>query len=330
MMDQNHKSKYLSTKDIASKALLKRMAADMANLLLGLDVDPNSVELLETEKERIEQRRADLVIKARPRQTDEPMILHIEIQNNNQSIIAWRMLRYYHDIRMEYAEPIRQYLLYIGKERCTMPKNINEPNLSYSYELVDMHSINCEMLLERNTPEALVLAILCDFKGRSAHAVVREIGTRLRLLMHNDDKGFLDYFSMLEILGQNRDLEQQIKETKEMLTQVDVSRLPSYQWGREDTLKELEALIAEKDSALQQKDLLLEQGQQEKQQQTLKLIKKMHLAGMSTAAIADLLELAPSEIEQQLSLMDYANWAKYSCILKQQSAVVRDLQALKQ
>lgn len=92
-----------------------------------------------------------------------------------------------------------------------------------------------------------------------------------------------------------------------MLTQVDVSRLPSYQWGREDTLKELEALIAEKDSALQQKDLLLEQGQQEKQQQTLKLIKKMHLAGMSAAAIADLLELAPSEIEQQLSLMDYAN-----------------------
>ena len=205
---------------------------------------------------------------------------------------------------------------------------INEPRLTYDYELVDMHTVDCQTLLERNTPEALVLAILCDFKGRPANAVVREIGTRLRLLMHNDDKGFLDYFSMLEILGQNRDLEQPLKETKEMLTQVDVSRLPSYQWGREDTLKELEALMAEKDSALQekesviqqtqivlrekdsviqetkvalqQKDLLLEQSQQEKQQQTLKLIKKMHLSGMSASVIAELLEVPQIEVEEQL------------------------------
>ncbi|MBK8455144.1 MAG: hypothetical protein WAQ53_07140 [Thiofilum sp.] len=260
-MTDQPKTKYLSTKDIASKALLKRMAADMANLLLGLDVDPNSVELLETEKERIEQRRADLVIKARSRPTQEIMILHIEIQNNNQAIIPWRMLRYYHDIRMEHSEPLQQYLLYIGKERCTMPNSISEPHLSYEYELVDMHTVDCQTLLERNTPEALVLAILCDFKGRPANAVVREIGSRLRLLMVNDDKGFLDYFSMLEILGQNRDLEQQIKETKEMLTQVDVSRLPSYQWGREDTLKELEALMAEKDSALQEKESVIQRTQ---------------------------------------------------------------------
>lgn len=312
------KTKYLSTKDIASKALLKRMAADMANLLLNLDVDPQSVELLETEKERIEQRRADLVIKANLRHSSETLILHIEIQNNNQPIIPWRMLRYYHDIRMEYKEPLKQYLLYIGKERCTMPTNISEPHLSYQYELVDMHSIDCHTLLQRNTPEALVLAILCDFKGRSADTVVREIGTRLRLLMINDDKGFLDYFSMLEILGQNRDLEEQIKETKAMLTQIDVSRLPSYQWGREDTLKEMEALMAEKETVIAEKEMVIRQTLQEKEhlqkdkehllkekeQQTLKLIKKMHLSGMTAVVMADLLELPLAEVEQQLRQMD--------------------------
>lgn len=307
-------TKYLSTKDITSKALLKRMAADMANLLLNLDVDPHSVELLETEKERIEQRRADLVIKARPRESTEQMILHIEIQNNNQSTIPWRMLRYYHDIRMEHKEPLKQYLLYIGKDRCTMPRNINEPNLSYQYELVDMHTIDCQTLLQRNTPEALVLAILCDFKGRPANTVVREIGTRLRLLLINDDKGFLDYFSMLEILGQNRDLGEQIKETKEMLTQIDVSRLPSYQWGREDTLKEMEALMAEKETVIAEKETLLAKKEivirqtlqekehllKEKEQQNLKLIKKMHLSGMTAAVIADLLELPLAEVELQI------------------------------
>jgi hypothetical protein len=313
-MSENANPKFLNTKDIASKALLKRMAADMANLLLNLDVDPQSVELLETEKERIEQRRADLVIKARPRQSTEPMILHIEIQNNNQAIIPWRMLRYYHDIRMEHKEPLKQYLLYIGKDRCTMPQNISEPSLSYHYELVDMHTIDCETLLERNTPEALVLTILCDFKGRPANAVVREIGTRLRLLMHNDDKGFLDYFSMLEILGQNRDLGEQIKETKEMLTQIDVSRLPSYQWGREDTLKEMEALmaeketvIAEKETVIAEKDSLIQQALQEKAQQTAKLIKKMHLSGMTASVIADLLEMPLTDVEQQLQAVSTIN-----------------------
>lgn len=188
-----------------------------------------------------------------------------------------------------------------------MPQNISEPNLSYHYELVDMHTVNCETLLERNTPEALVLAILCDFKGRPANAVVREIGTRLRLLMHNDDKGFLDYFSMLEILGQNRNLGEQIKETKEMLTQIDVSRLPSYQWGREDTLKEMETLMAEKDSVIQKATVQLqakEQELKEKAQQTVKLIKKMHLAGMSASVIGDLLEMPLAEVEQQLQAVN--------------------------
>lgn len=155
-----------------------------------------------------------------------------------------------------------------------------------------------------------MLAILCDFKGRPAEAVVREIGTRLRLLLHNDDKGFLDYFSMLEILGQNRDLEQQLKETKNMLTQVDVSRLPSYQWGREDSWKEFQAELAEKDlalrekdTALQEKDSLLQQTLQEKQsalqekeQQTVRLVRKMHLSGMDAAQIADLLEMPLPEV----------------------------------
>lgn len=303
MKSQTPNSKYSSTKDITSKVLLKRMAADMANLLLNLDVEPDSVELLETEKERVEQRRADLVIRARPRQSQEKVILHIEIQNNNQANITWRMLRYYQDIRGEHVEPIQQYLLYIGKERCRMPQTIQEPNLSYQYTLVDMHTIDCNALLERNTPDALVLAILCDFKGRPAEAVVREIGTRLRLLLHNDDKGFLDYFSMLEILGQNRDLEQQLKETKNMLTQIDVSRLPSYQWGREDTLKEFQAELAEKDialqekdTALQEKDSLLKQTLQEKEQQTVRLVRKMHLSGMDAATIADLLEIPLAEV----------------------------------
>lgn len=69
----------MGKKDIISKRVLKYLAADIANLLLALDIDANSVELLETEQERIELRRADLVVRVRKRQTQQTFILHVEI-----------------------------------------------------------------------------------------------------------------------------------------------------------------------------------------------------------------------------------------------------------
>ena len=51
----------MSKKDIISKEAIKRIAVDLATILLELDIDPETLELLETEKQRIEDRRVDLV-----------------------------------------------------------------------------------------------------------------------------------------------------------------------------------------------------------------------------------------------------------------------------
>lgn len=48
-----------------SKSVLGHLVADIANLLLGFNVEMDSVELLETEQQRVEQRRADLVARMR-------------------------------------------------------------------------------------------------------------------------------------------------------------------------------------------------------------------------------------------------------------------------
>ena len=42
-----------------------------------------------------------------------------------------------------------------------------------------------------------------------------------------------EYIDMIEILSENRDLKRQIKEAEKMLTQVDVTNLPSYELGME-------------------------------------------------------------------------------------------------
>ncbi len=229
----------MGKKDIISKEAIKRIAVDLATILLELDIDPETLELLETEKQRIEDRRADLVARVQDTKTGNPYLLHIEIQNDNNTKMPLRMLRYYTDIRLSgFVGPLRQYLIYIGKARLTMPDGIDEPGFRYQYRILDMRQIDCDALLQQDTPDALVLAILCDFKNRPAKDVVHYIVTRLKALLKDDESGFRRYIDMLEILSENRELQETIKEVEKMLTQVDRRKMPSYQLGMEDGLEE--------------------------------------------------------------------------------------------
>ena len=104
----------MGKKDLIGKDILKRLAFDLATILLKLDIDPDTLELLDTEKQRIESRRADLVVRVRERGHGERYLLHIEIQNDNDRTMPLRMLRYYTDIALQWpGEPIRQYVIYI-------------------------------------------------------------------------------------------------------------------------------------------------------------------------------------------------------------------------
>jgi len=92
-------------KDIIGRAMLKRLTTDLARHLLGLDAE--AIQVLETQNQRVEDRRADLV--ARMCATDgSEFLLHIEIANNNKADMPLWMLRYYTDIRFAgHPRPIR-------------------------------------------------------------------------------------------------------------------------------------------------------------------------------------------------------------------------------
>ncbi len=180
---------------------------DIARLLLDLDVD--SAEIIDTEYQRVEDRRADLV--ARMRGRDGAFTLHVEIQNDNQKAMPWRMLRYRVDIGQSYPDTdIRQYVIYIGKPDLTMPSGLTQTGLvslsDYRHAPVDG-----EVLLAHDDPDALVLAILCDFKGRPERDVVRYILTRLKQLTDDREGWFREYVHMLEVLSSNRNLEHVIE-----------------------------------------------------------------------------------------------------------------------
>jgi hypothetical protein len=223
----------MGDKDIVSKDLLKRIAIDIARVLLHLKVD--RAEIIETEYQRIEDRRADLVAHMWGEEGD--FILHVEIQNDNDKGMPWRMLRYRSDIG--HAQPdieTRQYLIYIGKAALSMPANIQQLGLDYRYHIIDMHTVDCQALLEEDTPEALILAILCDFKGQPERQVIHYILQRLRQLTAANETRFRECLHMLELLSTNRDLAPLIKEEEKMLSQVELTRLPSYSLGQEQGL----------------------------------------------------------------------------------------------
>ena len=275
----------MAEKYIVSKEVLQHLAADIANILLELDVEHDSVELLQTEQQRVESRRADMVARMRKRQTGEKLILHVEIQNANDNTMPVRMLRYLSDILLQYPdEAVYQYVVYIGKRTLSMPNQLVLPAFSYQYYLLDMHNIDCSLLLAQDTPEALVIAILCDFKERPTQDVVNYIVTRLHELTGDDEQRFRNYYQMLETLAENRDLQSNLAEAKDMLTQVDVTRFSTYRWGLEAGIKQMQSLLDEKDAALQRL-----------QQQGVRQLLMMNT--LTHQQIADLFQLTLEEVE---------------------------------
>lgn len=227
----------MAEKDIISKQLIQRIAVDLAVYLLKLDINSEDLELLATEQQRVEDRRADLVAKVKQAATE--FILHIEIQNNNDATMPLRMLRYYTDIC--FAHPnlsIHQYLIYIGSQKLTMPAQKCDYGLKYRYTIVDMHEVDYQDLLKQNTPDAIVLAILGDFKQTSQQQAVHEIVAQLHQNLQSHPQRFREYLYMLEILSENRDLKAYIEEAENMITQVNIENLPSYSLGMKRGIKE--------------------------------------------------------------------------------------------
>ena len=212
-------------KDITTKETIKIITQDISKYILGLNV--TDIKFIDKELQRIEKREADIV--ALCKINGIKSILHIEIQNNNDKTMHNRMLRYYTDIKFRYDNlPLHQYMIYIGKAKLSMKDKITEDNINYKYSIINMHKIDCQKFLKMDTPDALVLAILCDFKDRDKSEVITYIIQRLNELtkdnQHQQDK----YMVILETLSTNRDLKDSVKEIEEMLRTIDVTKMPSY------------------------------------------------------------------------------------------------------
>lgn len=222
-------------KDITTKETIKAITEDIAIYILGLNI--SDVEFVDKELQRVEKREADIVATCKIDGIES--ILHLEIQNDNDKTMHKRMLRYYSDILSRFEKlPIYQYVVYIGKPKLTMQARIHNDQMDYRYTLIDMHTIDCEKFLQMDTPDALVLSILCDFKGKDEFELLMHLTSRLKTLTGDDEHSFGKYMLMMETLSENRDLKAKLKKAEDMLREITMEQLPSYELGMERGVRE--------------------------------------------------------------------------------------------
>ena len=222
----------MPTMDVISKSLIHQVVQGMAHHLFGLNI----VDLTELphETRRVEARQADIVLKATD-QTGEHFILHLELQSTNHPQMPLRMLRYYTDIALAHPDlVVHQYVVYTGQGKLSMVDQIVHPAWSYRYQLINMSALDYREFMVNDSPSALALAILCDFKEQPAEIVFETLLQRLKTLLADTPDDLLDYLKIMEFLSIDRDLESvfRIKES-EMLSSINIERMPSYQMGVE-------------------------------------------------------------------------------------------------
>ncbi len=216
-------------KDIILKDITKEAVKDILKYLIKIEID--DFEFLDIEFEKIEVKKADILVKAKNK------IIHIELQSSNDYSMVYRMARYYIEIASRYKKSeIYQYVIYIGKKKNYMKNELIKDNMKFKFDIIDMKKIPCEKFLKLETPEALVLSILCDFEDRDVAKTIKEILEKLIKVVKNENE-FRKYILMLEELSTSRDLKTKIKEAEMGLQHLRWEDLPSWEIGMEYGMK---------------------------------------------------------------------------------------------
>jgi hypothetical protein len=129
--------------------------------LLGLDII--SSEELPDDIQHTRERRPDLLKKV----TDgagKNYVRHIEYQATNDKDMAYRMAEYSIMLQWKYRLEVKQYVVYIGMGKSSMPQSIVTEDFQFKYRVLALSSIDYKIFLNSDKPEEKILAILAKLK----------------------------------------------------------------------------------------------------------------------------------------------------------------------
>jgi len=115
--------------DIALKVLLQRSADLTMQEIAGVAI----AKWLNVEFPEVQSTRVDLL-----GETAAGGLVHIELQSNNDAIMALRMAEYCLRVYRVFGKFPRQVLLYVGEDPMRMQAELTSPGFSFRYRMIDI------------------------------------------------------------------------------------------------------------------------------------------------------------------------------------------------
>jgi len=88
-----------------------------------------------------------------------------------------------------------------------MITELHHPDLWFRYNVISLVNVDHELFIHSDQPEEVLIAILCDFKNKSAETIIETILKRLKQL-ENDELELSRYTRQLEVLSKLRKLQE--------------------------------------------------------------------------------------------------------------------------
>jgi hypothetical protein len=143
--------------DVTLKMLLQGSATRTVHELTGTAV----ARWLDVELPKVQNLRLDLL-----GETVDGGLVHVVLQSSNDPAMPFRMLEYCLGVRRLVGRFPRQILLYVGEAPMRMENKLHGPDLSFSYGLVDIRTLDGDRLLESRDVGDNVIAVLARLRRR--------------------------------------------------------------------------------------------------------------------------------------------------------------------
>jgi hypothetical protein len=164
---------------------------------------------------------------------DKKLLVHIEFQTEDDMEILYRKGEY-HGIALNLKKmEIKHIVIYLGIKEPLMPTKLPEEQVYRGFDLIDVHALDHQQLLESQVPDVIILAVLADYPPEKAESVLRLILRQLKIACKSTSE-LSKYIKQLVVLSRLRKIEDlTIKITEDMPISYDVETDYLYKKGNE-------------------------------------------------------------------------------------------------
>ena len=160
-------------------------------------------------------------------------ILQLEFQTHDDPEMVYRMAEYKALLQRKYKMPVRQFTIHLGNQPPTMRTSLTPEEQITGFELRSIKELSTGEVLNSETPEEIILAILTDYPAVDAEKVIVRIINKLQRAATNETQ-LNRAIQQLLILSRLRNLETITKEkTDQMPIIYDITTDGLYLEGKE-------------------------------------------------------------------------------------------------